>query len=62
MEGGGLATQRFRMRTAPSTMLRMVPLPVPGRIQGVAMNASIGSSFGADRSASFIAWFNIAQP
>jgi hypothetical protein len=32
VEGGGLFHDAGRMRTAPSTMLRMVPLPVPGRI------------------------------
>ncbi len=31
--GGGIPdTQRLHGRTPPSTMLRMVPLPVPGRI------------------------------
>jgi hypothetical protein len=32
VEGARLLTQGFARRWTPSTMLRMAPLPVPGRI------------------------------
>ncbi len=32
VEGASLLTQPTARRRAPSTMLRMVPLPVPGKI------------------------------
>jgi len=36
--GGGGSPQAMRLLAAPSTMLRMVPLPVPGRSFDVANN------------------------
>ncbi len=56
VEGDRHATQRPRKRTPPSTSLRLVPLPAQREgAYGASINWRIGSSFGADRSASFIA-------
>ncbi len=56
VEGVRRATQPCPMPTAPSTSLWLVPLPAQrGGTYGVSMNPRIGNSYGADRSASFIA-------